>query len=303
MEPSVLVIDDDKTMFLLARKLLSRHGYSVRGASDAHQGLALALSKPPDIILLDYMMPEKNGLALLADMRAIPKLSSIPIIMITACYDDADVRAKAIQGGITELLPKPCDLDLLVKVVKKWAPPRGNYPGEREPSRPQAHEAEDRTQLIADLSVRLARSLGMSEEEQEYVLCGALLHDIGEMALPGSILHKAGSLSEQEWETMRRHPVNAYELLSHSTYLRPVIDIPYCHHEKWDGTGYPRGLQGEQIPLPARIFAVVDVWNALRSARPHRNAWEEEEALAHLSAQAGTHFDPRVVQKFWQVLD
>jgi len=118
------------------------------------------------------------------------------------------------------------------------------------------------------------------------------------MGIPDSILLKPGKLTDEEWEIMRRHPVYAYEVLSPIAYLRPALDIPYYHHEKWDGTGYPKGLKGEQIPLAARIFAVADVWDALRSDRPYRKGWPEDEIATHIQAQAGTHFDPQVVEVF-----
>ena len=131
---------------------------------------------------------------------------------------------------------------------------------------------------------------------------GALLHDIGKMGVPDTILRKPGKLTEDEWRIMRRHPQLAYDLLSKTKYLQPALDIPYCHHEKWDGSGYPRGLKGEQIPLAARIFAVVDVWDALCSERPYRPAWPEEKALDYIRAQAGKHFDPQVVELFLQMM-
>jgi HD-GYP domain-containing protein (c-di-GMP phosphodiesterase class II) len=131
---------------------------------------------------------------------------------------------------------------------------------------------------------------------------GALLHDIGKMGIPDSILLKPGSLTGEEWVVMRRHPTIAFELLSPIAYLRPAIDIPYCHHENWDGSGYPRGLEGEQIPLSARLFAVVDVWDALRSDRPYRKAWPEEQVLEHILSLVGTHFDPKAVELFMEMV-
>ncbi|MEW6718352.1 MAG: HD-GYP domain-containing protein, partial [Chloroflexota bacterium] len=131
-----------------------------------------------------------------------------------------------------------------------------------------------------------------------HVRRGALLHDMGKLGIPDTILLKPGPLTEKEWEIMHQHPVYAYELLAPIPYLRPALDIPYCHHENWDGSGYPRKLKGEQIPLVARIFAVVDVWDALRSDRPYRKAWPEEKALAYIQEQAGKHFDPQVVEAF-----
>lgn len=131
-----------------------------------------------------------------------------------------------------------------------------------------------------------------------HVRRGALLHDIGKMGVPDSILSKPDKLTDGEWVAMRKHPVFAYEMLAPIAYLKPALDIPYCHHEKWDGSGYPRGLKGEQIPLAARLFAIVDVWDALRSNRPYRAAWPEEKALEHIRSEAGTHFDPEIVELF-----
>src|SRR5437016_14008835 len=130
---------------------------------------------------------------------------------------------------------------------------------------------------------------------------GALLHDIGNMGVPDSILRKPGALTDDEWVIMKKHPVYAFELLSPIAYLRPALEIPYSHHEKWDGSGYPRGLRGEQIPLAARIFAIADVYDALTSDRPYRKAWPKDKALAYIREQAGKHFEPDVVEKFLQL--
>jgi len=164
-------------------------------------------------------------------------------------------------------------------------------------------ETEGHTRRVADLTVKLAQALGVSSEDLIHIRRGALLHDIGKMGIPDRILLKPGPLTPEEWEIMKKHPVYAWELLSPIEYLRPAIDIPYYHHERWDGTGYPRGLKGEEIPLSARIFAVVDVWDALISDRPYRPAWPQEKALEHIKEQSGHHFDPRVVEKFLELLE
>ncbi len=165
-------------------------------------------------------------------------------------------------------------------------------------------ETETHTLRVTDVTVKLAQALGLKEEELLHIRRGALLHDIGKIGVPDSILLKDGPLTEDEWELMKRHPILANEFLSEIDYLKAAKDIPYCHHEKWDGTGYPQGLKGQQIPLAARIFAVVDVWDALLSDRPYRKAWSEERVRQHLLDQAGKHFDPEVVKVFlsevWQ---
>ena len=159
-------------------------------------------------------------------------------------------------------------------------------------------ETEGHSQRVAEVTLRLGKALGLGEDELAHLRRGALLHDIGKMGIPDSILLKPGSLTEEERKIMRKHPVYAYELLSPIAFMRPALDIPYCHHEKWDGSGYPRGLKGDQIPLSARLFAVADVWDALRSDRPYRKAWSAEKARAYIHGQSGKHFDPKVVSAF-----
>ncbi len=161
-------------------------------------------------------------------------------------------------------------------------------------------ETEGHTRRVTALTLRLARELGVTDQDLTHIRRGALLHDIGKMGVPDSILLKPGPLTEEEWVVMRKHTELAYDWLAPIEYLRPALDIPYCHHEKWDGSGYPRHLAGEQIPLVARIFAVVDVYDALRSDRPYRLAWSEETVRDYIREQDGKHFDPRIVAVFLQ---
>jgi HD-GYP domain-containing protein (c-di-GMP phosphodiesterase class II) len=163
-------------------------------------------------------------------------------------------------------------------------------------------ETDGHTQRVTEMTVRLARTFAVSENHLIHIRRGALLHDIGKVAIPDNILLKPGPLTDEEWQVMRRHPEYARDLLASIAYLRPAIDIPYCHHEKWDGKGYPRGLKGEEIPLAARIFAVVDVWDALSSNRPYRNAWTAENTREYLRAQSNTHFDPHILNTFLEML-
>ncbi len=159
-------------------------------------------------------------------------------------------------------------------------------------------ETEGHTQRVVEITLRLARSYGIKEAELIHVRRGALLHDIGKMAIADSILMKEGTFTDEEQEIMRLHPEHAFKMLSQITYLKPALDIPYCHHEKWDGTGYPRGLKGEQIPIAARIFAVADIYDALRSKRRYHPAWSEEKVIEHLQSLAGSHLDPKLVEMF-----
>jgi PAS domain S-box-containing protein len=160
------------------------------------------------------------------------------------------------------------------------------------------HETEGHTRRTTELTIRLARAMGLKDNDIVNLYRGALLHDIGKMGVPDNIIRKPGPLTEEEWASMRKHPLYAYDMLSPISYLRLALDIPYCHHEKWDGSGYPRGLRGEQIPLAARIFAVVDVWDALTSERPYRKEWDPGVARQYIRDQAGVHFDPEVVRIF-----
>lgn len=159
-------------------------------------------------------------------------------------------------------------------------------------------ETEGHSARVTQIVVELARRDGMEEEMLRYVRWGALLHDIGKMGVPDHILLKPGKLTNEEWDIMKRHPVIARDLLRPIKHLEQAIDIPYCHHEKWDGSGYPRGIKGEDIPRAARLFAVVDIWDALRSDRPYRAGWSEKDVLEYLQQIAGSHLDPEIVNLF-----
>lgn len=154
------------------------------------------------------------------------------------------------------------------------------------------------TRQVAEVTVNLARIMGVPIPQQPHIRRGAYLHDIGKLAVPEAVLKQTAPLSEEQWALIKQHPQHAYELLSPIVYLYPAIDIPYCHHERWDGRGYPQGLDGENIPLAARIFAVVDVWDALTSDRPQRKAWSESKAMEYIREQAGKYFDPNITAKF-----
>jgi len=164
-------------------------------------------------------------------------------------------------------------------------------------------ETAGHSNRVVKLTLALARIMGISEEDLRHVHRGALLHDIGKMGIPDSILLKPGPLSDEEWVIMRQHPIFSSRLISQIPYLKPALDIPYSHHENWDGSGYPQGLKGEDIPLAARIFAVVDVWDALTSERPYRPAWLEKDVKKYLKDQSGKQFDPEIVEAFLNLLE
>ena len=162
-------------------------------------------------------------------------------------------------------------------------------------------ETEGHTQRVTEMTIELALQMGLTDII--HIRRGALLHDIGKMGIPDDVLRKPGPLNNEEWEIMRRHPVYAYQMLSPIPFLLPALDIPHHHHERWDGTGYPHQLRADEIPLAARVFAIVDVWDALNSDRPYRKAWAPEKAIDYIKAQAGKHFDPHLVQIFLEFIE
>ncbi len=164
-------------------------------------------------------------------------------------------------------------------------------------------ETKGHAQRLVDLSLDVAHRLGLGEEKMDHIRRGAYLHDVGKMGIPDRILQKKEKLTKEEREEIGQHPLYAYEILKSNEYLKVALDIPLYHHERWDGLGYPEGLKGKEIPLSARIFAVVDVWDALRSGRPYRSAWSDEKALEHIREESGKHFDPQVVRAFLKVVE
>jgi len=164
------------------------------------------------------------------------------------------------------------------------------------------HETEGHSRRVTELTIGLARAMEMDGPALKHLRRGVFLHDIGKMGVPDCILLKPGPLTEEEWGVMKNHPQLAYDWLCSIPHLKRALDVPYCHHERWDGTGYPRGLKGEEIPLAARIFSVVDVWDALLSDRPYRRAWERPRAIEYIRQQAGIQFDPLVVETFLKIV-
>ena len=163
-------------------------------------------------------------------------------------------------------------------------------------------ETEGHSERVIELTIQLAAEMGIHGETLTNIRRGALLHDIGKMGIPDAILLKKGHLSEEEMTIIRSHPKLAYDMLKEIDYLRAALEIPFCHHEKWDGTGYPRGLKGEEIPIVARIFSIVDVWDAMTNDRPYRKAIPREEVISYLIDQSGRHFDPNIVNVFIHIL-
>jgi cyclic di-GMP phosphodiesterase len=314
----VLIVEDCEDDAELLLRELRRGGYDpVFERVETSQAMGTALARQDwDLVLADYGMPQFSGLAALALLQE--RGLDLPFIVVSGTIGE-ETAVAAMKAGAHDCLVKG-KLARLVPAVERElrevSDRRARQQAERDLQRLNVEltraydttlegwsraldlrdkETEGHSQRVTEMTVRLARAMGMGEEELVHVRRGALLHDIGKMGIPDSILLKPALLTEEQTAIMRRHPVYAYELLSPIEYLRPALDIPYCHHEKWDGTGYPRGLAGEAIPLAARIFAVVDVWDALRSDRPYRPGWSEARVREHIRSLTGTHFDPKVV--------
>ncbi len=321
MTSTILIVDDDPAGRHTLESILDQQGYQLVMAENGIQALEKAEQCLPDVILLDVMMPGMDGFEVCQLIRKNPLVAEIPIIMLTA-LDDRKSLLDGLEAGADDYITKPYDRhELRARLIGITRLNRYRKLLEDRVNLEQVHlqllaaydatiegwsramdlrdkETEGHTQRVTLLSEKLARLAGVSEVGLIFFRRGALLHDIGKLGVPDAILLKPDKLTAEEWDIMRQHPQYAYDMIHSIEYLRPALDIPYCHHEKWDGSGYPRGLKGEDIPLAARIFAIIDVWDALTSDRPYRPAWDEEKTREYINEQSGKHFDPHIVELF-----
>ncbi len=235
----------------------------------------------------------------------------VAIVALVAPGDDATARQALDAGAVRCVEKKACYLATLSGLLDGLLHARQQIDAALDAMTAawagqlslRNNEREDHLQRVTSLTLRVAQAMGMSAAELRLVRYGALLHDLGKLAVPENILNKPGPLTDDEWRIVLTHPEHARQMLSSVPCLKRAVDIPYAHHERWDGIGYPRGLRGEQIPLAARIFAVVDVWDTLCSDRPYRKRWSPEKARDYIRSLAGTSFDPAVVEAFLKVID
>ncbi len=326
MSSTILIVDDEPAGRHTLESILEGQGYRLEMAGNGVEALEKAAQLLPDVILLDVMMPGMDGFEVCKRIRNNPMLAEIPIIMLTA-LDDRQSFLSGLESGADDYITKPYDRhELRARLLgitrlnryRKLLDDRTNVEtahsqllsaydatieGWSRALDLRDKETEGHTQRVTILTEKLARLAGMSDDDLINIRRGSLLHDIGKLGVPDSILHKPDKLTDEEWVVMRKHPLYAYEMILPIEYLRPALDIPYCHHEKWDGSGYPRGLKGEEIPLSARIFAVIDVWDAVTSDRPYRPAWDNQKALEYIRGQKGEHFDPYIVDLFHKMMD
>ena len=326
MSSRVLIVDDEYIGRETLQSVLEGEDYELEMAENGPQALEKAKKLLPDVILLDIMMPGMTGFEVCQRIRSDPQIAEIPIIVLTA-LDDRDSLLNALKAGADDFISKPFDrfelrarllgitrLNRYQKLLQERTKLREAnehlLAAYEETIEGLSHaldlrdkETEGHSLRVTELTIRLAQAYGLAEEEITHIRRGALLHDMGKIGVPDAILQKPAALSDEEWRVMRKHPQYVYDMLYSVQYLRPALSIPYCHHEKWDGTGYPRGIKGEQIPISARLFAVADVWDALTSDRPYRVAWSRQEALDFIREQSGSHFDPLVVDLFFRVIE
>lgn len=322
---NILIVDDNSANRDTLEALLTSLGHELRFAQSGEEALKKAIALPPDLILLDVNMPGMDGFEVCEKLRADSKLASVPIV-ITTSLDDKKSKMRGIEVGADDFITKPIDgmeIRARVKMILRLNRYRNLLSQQDKIQRAhnelqdayeetlkgwvRALDARDReTELhsrrVTLLTKSVARQAGIADQDLEDVRRGALLHDIGKIAVPDHILRKPGPLTDAEWVIMRTHPKAAYDILKPIKHLANSLDIPYCHHERWDGAGYPRGLKGDAIPLSARIFAVIDVWDALLSDRPYRKAWEREKVIDHIRENSGTHFDPVLADLFLKMM-
>lgn len=321
MTSTILIVDDDLAGRQTLEAVLDGQGYRLELAENGLQAIEMARKLLPDVILLDVMMPGMDGFEVCQRIRSEPILAEIPIIMLTA-LDDRKSLLDGLESGADDYITKPYDrhelrarltgitrlnryrkllderIDLEQAHLQLLAAYDATIEGWSRAMDLRDKETEGHTRRVTALFEKLARMAGISDEEIIHVRRGALLHDIGKLGIPDSILLKSDKLTEEEWTIMRQHPQFAYDMIFPIEYLRSSLDIPYCHHEKWDGTGYPRGLKGKEIPLAARVFAIIDVWDAITSDRPYRPAWNKDKAFKYINEESGKHFDPHIVEFF-----
>ncbi|SDS02694.1 response regulator [Pseudomonas oryzae] len=305
---TLLLVDDEPSNLQVLRHIL-QDSYRLLFARDGDKAIELACREQPDLILLDVMMPGMTGYQVCRVLKREPATRGIPVIFITA-LTDTDDEAEGFEAGAVDYITKPVS-PLIVKARIRTHLSLVRVDELRE-TRLQivqrlgmaAEYKDNETGLhvirMSHYSRLLALAAGLGEDEAEDLLHAAPMHDVGKIGIPDAILRKPGKLDADEWRVMREHARIGAKIIGEHPggLLKMAHNIALCHHEKWDGSGYPHGLRGEAIPLEARIVAIADVFDALTSERPYKQAWSVEEAVALIRSEAGRHFEPRLVQLF-----
>lgn len=310
--PRLLLVDDEPTNLQVLRHILQAD-YRLLFATDGERALQVAREQRPDLVLLDIMMPHMDGYAVCCALKADAATASIPVIFITALDDSQDETA-GFDVGAVDYITKPVSPPVVrARVRTHLSLVRMDELRETRLQIVQrlgraAEYKDNETGLhvirMSHFAQLLALAAGCSPAWAEDLLNAAPMHDVGKIGIPDAVLRKPGPLDAAEWDTMRRHPEIGAEIMGEhpSGVLQLAREIALAHYEKWDGSGYPRGLAGEAIPLSARIVAIADVFDALTTRRPYKEPWPVQEAMSHIAAQAGKHFDPALVALFAPLL-
>jgi len=313
IKPVILAVDDEPANLQLLRQIL-QDDYTLLFAKQGERALTLAREELPALVLLDVMMPGMNGHAVCQRLKAEPQTAAIPVIFVTA-LDELQDELGGFEAGAVDYITKP----LSPAIVRARVRNHLSLVRIEELKQTQlqivqrlglaAEYKDNETGLHVIRMSHYARLLGVAagldEDEADDLLHAAPMHDVGKIGIPDRILQKPGKLDDDEWHTMRTHAAIGGDIIGvHAAggMLALAREIALTHHEKWDGSGYPRGLSGDNIPLAGRIVAIADVFDALTSARPYKRAWPMADALAYLQAQKGSHFDPQLVDLFLQEL-
>lgn len=329
----ILIIDDEEVSVRLFTEMLKKAGYkNITATMESETAKSLYDQIRPDLVILDLDMPGLDGFDVMKQFQEIEGESYLPILIITS-EDNPDVRLKALESGAKDFLNKPYDRLEVIMRINNLLEVRLLHNEVRDQNKALEHKVKGRTQELYDTQIdviqRLGRAIeyrdsetgmhiirmshysaclaakaGLSMEDCELILTASPLHDIGKIGIPDSILRKPGKLTPEEWAIMKTHTTIGAELLSgsNSKFIKMARDIALTHHEKWDGMGYPNGLKEEDIPIVGRICGLCDVFDALMSKRPYKRSWTLEETLDEIKAGAGSHFDPNLVDHFFEIL-
>lgn len=317
---TVLIVDDTPDNIDILREILSSD-YAVKAAISGRQALKIAKSNKPDLILLDILMPEMDGYEVCQRLKSDPVTRDIPVIFVTAKGHFAD-EEQGFRLGAVDYITKPVSPPIVKARIKNHLALYQHQQELEKQVRLRTKELEEtRLEIIHRLgraaehkdnetgthvirmswyALFLAQKTGADDQWVDLVFKASPMHDIGKIGIPDNVLLKPGKLDESEWAEMKKHAQYGAKIIGESEQplLKMAKEIALFHHEKWDGSGYPKGLSGEDIPLSARIVAIADVYDALTSVRPYKRAWSSEEAIALLHSESGKHFDPDLVEKF-----
>lgn len=307
MKPKVLVVDDNPLNIELLDAYLKSSGYEIITATNGREALSIIDSNPPDLLLLDIMMPEMDGYEVCRKVKGEPSTRTIPIVLLTALHDVQD-RIKGIEAGCDDFISKPFNnIELLTRVKSLLRIKALNDELEDMEnvlySLASIIEAKDpytrgHSERVSYYAVKLAEELGFSKDDQILLKRAGLLHDIGKIGIPGIILNKPSELTDEELKEINKHPAIAEIILKPLKFASSIIPVIRYHHEQWDGNGMPEGLKGTQIPLLARVLMIADIYDALTTDRPYRSKLSMEDALKTLHHDSNKVCDPELVDIF-----